>query len=118
MIEYALIALLTAVVLFEVIEHVVLPLVGFLLSRNRKPIIGAEGMVGEVAEVRFWRKNDGQVFVNGELWQAICAAPLVKGDKVVILAVDGLTLRVEQFDEATSGIEHARSPQRTRRKCR
>jgi len=104
MINYALIVLLTAVVLFEIFEHVVLPLAGCALNRNKKSISGAESMIGKVAEVQMWDENNGQVFVDGELWQAICATPLVKGDRVVILAVAGLTLKVVQSDETNVNI--------------
>lgn len=99
MIKYLLIALIVAVVLFEVIEHVLIPLIGYVFGRNKKPISGAEGMVGKVAEVRLWDQNKGQVFVNGELWQAVSQVSMVKGDKAVILEVEGLTLKVEPFDQ-------------------
>jgi len=99
MIKNMLIALIVAFVLFEIIEHVVVPLVGFLLGRKRKSISGAEGMVGQVVEVKQWNTTDGQVFVNGELWRAICEVPLVKGDKAIIHNVEGLTLKVEPFND-------------------
>ena len=38
----------------------------------------------------------GQVRVAGEIWQASCPTPLSKGDRVVVTAVDGLTLSVEK----------------------
>ena len=97
MIKNMLIALIVAFVLFEIIEHVVVPLVGFLLVRKRRSISGAEGMVGKVVEVKQWTTNEGQVFVNGELWKAVSDVPLLKGDKAVIHNVEGLTLRVEPF---------------------
>ena len=102
MIEYALIALVAAVVLFELIEHVILPLIGYVFSRNRQPVSGMEGMIGKVAKVRRWHSDSGQVFVDGELWQAVCATPLLQGEKVVITAVDGLTLKVKPHEEPAS----------------
>ena len=100
MIEYAFIALVAAVVIYELIEHVVLPLVAYVFGRKRQPLSGAEAMVGKVAEVRLWRKNMGQVFVEGELWRASCTSALAQGDRVTILAVKNLTLEVEPCDEA------------------
>ena len=38
----------------------------------------------------------GQVRVAGEIWQASCPTPLSKGDRVVVTAVDGLTLSVKK----------------------
>ena len=97
MYKIVLIALIVAFVLFEIIEHVFVPLVGFILSRKKKSISGAEGMVDMVVEVKQWNTTKGQVFVNGELWKATCEVPLVKGDKAIIHHVDGLTLKVEPF---------------------
>jgi membrane-bound serine protease (ClpP class) len=99
MIKNMLITLVVAFVLFEIFEHVVAPLIGFLLGRKRRSISGAEGMVGKVVEVKQWNTKDGQVFVNGELWRAICEVPLVKGDKAIIHNVEGLTLKVEPFND-------------------
>jgi membrane-bound serine protease (ClpP class) len=99
MIKNMLIALIVTFVLFEIIEHVVVPLVGFLLGRKRRSISGAEGMVGKVVKVKQWNTTEGQVFVNGELWRAICEVPLVKGDKAIIHNVEGLTLKVEPFND-------------------
>jgi membrane-bound serine protease (ClpP class) len=97
MIKNILIALIVAFVVFEIIEHVIVPLIGFVLGRKRRSISGAEGMVGKVVEVKQWTTNEGQVFVNGELWKAVSDVPLLKGDKAVIHNVEGLTLRVEPF---------------------
>ncbi len=99
MIKNILIALIVAFVLFEIIEHVVFPLVWFILGRKRRSISGAEGMVGKVVEVKQWNKTEGQVFVNAELWRAVSDDPLLKGDKAVIHNVEGLTLRVEPFKD-------------------
>ena len=94
-----LIALIVGFVLFEIIEHVVFPLVWLILGRKRRSISGAEGMLGKVVEVRQWNKTEGQVFVNAELWRAVSDVPLSRGDKAVIHEVEGLTLRVEPFED-------------------
>ena len=97
MYKNVLIVVIVAFVLLEIIEHLVVPLIGFLLSRKKESICGAEGMVGLVVEVKQWSTTKGQVFVNGELWKATCEVPLVKGDKAIIHDVDGLTFKVEPF---------------------
>jgi membrane-bound ClpP family serine protease len=94
MIKTILIALIIGFVFFEVVEHVVFPLVWFILGRKRRSISGAEGMLGKVVEVKQWNKTEGQVFVNGELWRAVSDVPLLRGDQAVIYEVEGLTLRV------------------------
>ncbi len=63
-------------------------------SRRRKAQVGAETLVGAEADVR----GGGYVFVQGELWRAHGAEHLERGDRVRILAVDGLTLVVERLD--------------------
>ena len=83
------------VILFELIEHVVFPLFWFIKDRKKKSVCGVAGMLGKVGEVKQWQKTEGQVFVNGELWQAVSDAPLLPGDRVVIQKVEGLTLGVK-----------------------
>jgi membrane-bound serine protease (ClpP class) len=81
--------------LFEIVEHAVVPLVWLVMKKNRRPKTGAEGMIGEIGEVREWSGGEGRVFVHGELWKAESGAPLSVGDKVVVLRVQqGLTLIV------------------------
>ena len=99
MIKYLLITLIVALVVFEIIEHVVVPLMGSLFGRKGRSISGAEGMAGKVVEVIQWNTSEGEVFVGGELWKATCRVPLVKGDKAIIHDVQGLTLELEPLDD-------------------
>jgi len=87
------------VILFELIEHVVFPLFWFIKDRKKKSVCGVAGMLGKVGEVKQWQKTEGQVFVNGELWQAVSDAPLLPGDRVVIQNVGGLTVGVKPWRE-------------------
>ena len=62
-----------------------------LSASARQPLrAGGYSLIGEVGEVR----EDGTVLVQGELWKATSAAPLVPGDRARVLAVHGLTLIV------------------------
>ena len=80
--------------LFEVVEHVVFPLVWFIKDRKRRSVCGETGMLQKVGEVRYWQESAGQVFVNGELWLAVSEFPFSAGDRVVVQEVDRLTLTV------------------------
>ncbi|HDZ24165.1 MAG TPA: hypothetical protein ENH70_06465 [Desulfobacteraceae bacterium] len=71
-----LIILVIGFVLFELIEHVVLPLFWFIKDRNRKSVCGVTGMLGKVGEIIQWQETEGQVSVNGELWRAVSDIPL------------------------------------------
>jgi membrane protein implicated in regulation of membrane protease activity len=61
-------------------------------SRRRRAVTGAQALVGQTAVV----SSPTQVHVAGEIWEARSAAPLVPGEEVVVTAVTGLTLTVEQ----------------------
>jgi membrane protein implicated in regulation of membrane protease activity len=60
-------------------------------SRRRRAVTGAEALIGRTAVVA----TPTQVRVAGELWAARADGPLVRGEEVVVRAVDGLTLQVE-----------------------
>ena len=90
MIETIILTLVIGVVLFELIEHVVFPLFWSIMGGKRKSVCGMTGMLGKVGEVKQWKNNEGKVFVNGELWQAVSEVTLIPGDRVVIQKVEGL----------------------------
>ena len=96
----AIIILLTGILLFEVIEHVVFPVIWFIKDRKKKSACGATGMLGKVGEIRYWEESAGQVFVHGELWGAVSEFPLSAGDRVVVKNVDRLTVTVIPFKES------------------
>lgn len=64
-------------------------------SKRRKATVGVESLVGKngVTVGELW--PDGQVKINGEIWKAHCAGGCEAGTKVVVRAIDGLTLDVE-----------------------
>lgn len=90
----ALIIVVVAVAIFELVEHVVIPIAVTIAARKRRPATGAEGMVGKVAEVTRWTETEGTVRVDGELWRAESRSPLAAGDEAVVRAVRGLTLEL------------------------
>ena len=83
-----------AFILFEVVEHVALPLFWLIKDRKKRSACGATGMLGKVGEVKDWHGTEGEVFVNGELWRAGSDDPLSPRDKVIIKKLKGLTLKV------------------------
>ncbi len=94
-----ILTLIVIFVVFEVIEHIVLPLLSFGMKRNKKPMNGQAGMIGRVVEVKEWNNTEGQVSVNGELWRAESSTPLAPSSKAVIQDISGLTLKVEMLNE-------------------
>jgi len=64
-------------------------------SQLRKPVTGAEGMIGETGEAMEDFTGEGKVFVHGEWWNARCGVPLKRGEKVTVAGREGMTLLVE-----------------------
>lgn len=78
-----------------------------LLRSRRHPVVsgvttltGAIGVVmrlsGANDEVNITHANKAQVKLHGEIWNAQADHPLQPGDRVRVIAVDGLTLQVEK----------------------
>jgi len=95
MLETIIITIIICFIVFELIEHVFIPLFWFILKGRKKSNYGVMGMIGKVVEIKRWNKSEGQVLVNGELWNAVCEIPLQEGSKAVILDIEGLTLKLK-----------------------
>lgn len=67
-------------------------------ARRQAVATGPESMVGAAALVLQDFEGQGQVRAFGEVWQAQADAPLAKGARVRVTAVQGLVLTVEQED--------------------
>lgn len=65
------------------------------LSQRHRIRMGAETLLGAAAEVVTPCRPEGQVRIQGELWRARCGSGADPGDKVRVVARDGLTLLVE-----------------------
>jgi membrane-bound serine protease (ClpP class) len=64
---------------------------------QRKPVLGTDGLVGEVGRVTSWGTADGVISVHGEHWAAESTESLAPGDAVeVIGTTDRLRLRVRR----------------------
>lgn len=64
-------------------------------SKRRRASVGVDSLVGRegIAIGDLW--PSGQVRVGGEIWQARCAGGCDAGTRVVVRAVEGLTLVVD-----------------------
>ncbi len=65
-------------------------------AMRRKPTTGRRGLIGEVGVARTKIREEGTVFVHGELWKASSGEPIRKGEKVTVVDVEGLVLKVEK----------------------
>ncbi len=66
-------------------------------SRGKRPMGGAEGLVGAagLARTPFGADGKGKVFVQGELWDARSDRPMSRGDALIVTGLDGMTLLVQ-----------------------
>lgn len=62
-------------------------------AQKRKVFTGNEGMIGKTADIR----SDGMAYVDGALWSVECDDELTKGDKVEIIGLDKLRLKVKKI---------------------
>ncbi len=66
-------------------------------AQMSRPQTGVEALVGMVGEVRQASEREGKVFVNGELWNAEAEEKIEPGDKVEVVEVHNLKLKVEKI---------------------
>ncbi len=64
-------------------------------SKRRRAAVGVEALVGKVGVAASDLWPEGQIKLDGEIWRARCAGGCDAGTKVVVRAVDGLTLVVD-----------------------
>jgi membrane protein implicated in regulation of membrane protease activity len=69
---------------------------GIRYSRRHRARVGVEMMIGETGVVVTPLAPDGQVKIDGEIWQAHSDSATPIGATVRVKAIDGLTLDVER----------------------
>jgi membrane-bound serine protease (ClpP class) len=70
-----------------------------LRAQSRKVATGTEGMVGEVGTASADVGESGTVHIHGEYWNARSDEPIAKGERIRVIAVDGLILKVERLSK-------------------
>jgi membrane-bound serine protease (ClpP class) len=83
-----------AIVTFAVFVLALLRLV--VQAQRKRPVTGAEGLVGARGKVESELRPDGWVLVEGERWRAVAQEPVSAGETVSVEAVEGLLLRVRK----------------------
>ena len=63
-----------------------------LKYRHRRAQTGVETLIGKTATVTSVCRPDGQVHLDGEIWEARCAEGADAGDTVAVVSRDHLTL--------------------------
>jgi membrane-bound serine protease (ClpP class) len=68
-----------------------------LKTFRTKVTTGAEGIVGEKGIAQTKISPEGNVSVHGEIWKAFSDNTIKKGEKIRVVAVEGLRLKVEKI---------------------
>jgi len=66
-------------------------------SQMKKPVTGAEGLVGEIGKARSKIDPEGEIYIHGEIWIAESDEKIKKGEKVEILSVAHLKVKVKKI---------------------
>jgi len=73
--------------------------IGLARLRKQTTPIGAEALIGRIAEVRMPLEPRGMVFLEGELWKAeITTGTATAGEQVTIVESEGLQLKVSKME--------------------
>jgi membrane-bound serine protease (ClpP class) len=67
---------------------------------RRRQTAGVSELIGMLGRAEEALAPEGRVFVRGEYWRARAEAPVAAGDRVEVMAVDGMQLRVRPAHEA------------------
>ena len=95
MLQEFIIALVLAVIAFEMIEHVFLPIFWFLLKGRKRSEYSHDGMKGKIVVIKCWKDKTGIVLFHAERWHAVSDYLLLPGEKAIVEEVFGLTLKIK-----------------------
>lgn len=70
-----------------------------LKVRKQRAVSDLESLVGQIAIAQYGFKTEGRVKVAGESWKAITARTVKRGQRVIIVKVEGLRLHVEPLKD-------------------
>jgi len=86
---------LVLVVFFAFVAYLVVK------SRIKRPVVGPEGLVGKIGEVTeaISPKKGGKIFISGEYWFADSDEEISVGEKVEIIEIRGLRLKVKRVEK-------------------
>ncbi|MBI4468928.1 MAG: nodulation protein NfeD [Acidobacteria bacterium] len=73
-----------------------------LMARRQKVHTGETGMIGLIGFAETDLRPEGWIFVRGELWNARSDAAIRQGEKIRVIGIEGLQLRVEPITSVSS----------------
>lgn len=67
-----------------------------LKSHRKRVTTGTEGLIWEIGIAQTKIAPDGTVKIHGEIWKAFCDELIKKGERVRVVSVESLALKVEK----------------------
>ncbi|MCJ7746150.1 MAG: nodulation protein NfeD [Desulfobacterales bacterium] len=67
-------------------------------ARLKKPTTGMEGLIGEVGIASTPVSPEGKVSIHGEFWNVVSDQPIERGEKVQVIGVENLKLKVKKIE--------------------
>ncbi len=67
-------------------------------ARLRKPTTGKEGLIGEVGTASTPIAPEGKISIRGEFWNVVSDQNIEKGEKVQVIGVTNLSLKVKKIE--------------------
>jgi len=88
------------IILLVLFFGTIILVIGGLIIKDlrKKSVTGTEGMLGIVGEILDWdnEKMAGKVLAHGEIWSATSVDRLTKGDKIEVIDINNLILKVKK----------------------
>jgi membrane-bound serine protease (ClpP class) len=73
--------------------------IGAAIKARERPVVsGEEELLQTIGEVLEDFEGKGRIRIHGEVWRAESASPLRRGDKVQVIAIDGLVLKIQPLN--------------------
>ena len=81
--------------------------VSYLVAKTfgRPVSTGKEGMMGKIGEAAGDLTPRGKVFINGEYWNVVATEHVRQGQRVRVIAVEGLMLKVQPVRDVEGGFD-------------
>jgi membrane-bound serine protease (ClpP class) len=77
-------------------------IIGAAIKARERPVVsGEEELLDSTGEVLDDFEGNGRIRIHGEIWLAESATPLRRGDRVQVIAVNGLVLKIQPLHPDT-----------------
>jgi membrane-bound serine protease (ClpP class) len=71
-------------------------IIGAAIKARERPVVsGEEELLNTIGEALSDFEGSGRIRIHGEIWMAESATPVRRGDKVQVIAVNGLVLKIQ-----------------------